>query len=180
MEWLDSTCYAAKESAEVMRACNAESDWGLRCVPYDATDLTLGLGGLSKPLVSDNALLKEVARQCLLQSIKRLLKEDVVLSGGQLEILEPDNVSGDVATLYFSNGDALRVSLLKKVTSTDVIRRGILAMDRMAKFDATWQHTLLVMPGLDIERPMYLTKSVTICSLEFSLIHTVLTALVGK
>jgi hypothetical protein len=53
-------------------------------------------------------------------------------------------------------------------------------MDRMAKFDATWQHTLLVMPGLDIERPMYLTKSVTICSLEFSLIHTVLTALVGK
>ncbi len=180
MEWLDSTCYAATESAQVQLACNAEWEWGLRCVPYDASDRTLGLGGLGKPLVSDKALLKEVARQCLLQTVKRLLKEDIVFVGGQLEILEPDGATGDVATVYFPHAHVLRICLLKKINSTDVIRRGILAMDRMGTSDSTWQHTLLVMPGLEIERPMFLTGSVTICSLEFSLIHAALTSLVGK
>lgn len=180
MDWLDSVCYAAKESAQVFLACDAETEWGLRCVPYDASDLTLGLGGLSKPLVSDNALLKEVARQCLLQTVKRLLKESPEFSGSQMEILEPANLASDVATVFFQNGNALRICLLKKVSSTDVIRRGILAMDRMDTPDATWQHTLLVMPGLEIERPMYMTASVTICSLEFSQIHAALTALLAK
>ena len=180
MEWLDSVCYAANCSAEVLSTCTDAPEWGLRCVQYDASDRTLGMGGLSKPLVSDNALLKEVARQCLLQTVKRLLKEDSSFSGTQIEILDPDNPKGDVATVYFPNGNALRVCLLKKVSSTDVIRRGILAMDRMAKPEATWQHAMLVMPGLEIKQPMYLTRNVTICSLEFSLIHAALSNLVAK
>ncbi len=180
MEWLDSTCYAATESSQVLFACNTNSKWGLRCVPYDASDSTLGLGGLGKPLVSDMALLKEVARQCLLQTIRRILKEDATFAGVQLEILEPGSAAGDVATVHFTNGNALRICLQKKVSTTDVIRRGILALDRMLQPGSNWKHTLLVMPGLEIKRPMYLTKNVTICSLEFSLIHSVLTTLFGK
>ena len=180
MEWLDSVCYAAKCSAEVLSTCSDAPEWGLRCVPYDTSDRTLGMGGLSKPLVSDSALLTEVARQCLLQSVERLLKEDSSFSGTEIEILDPDNPKGDVATVHFSNGNALRVCLLKNVSSTDVIRRGILAMDRMAKPEATWQHAILVIPGLEIKQPMYLTKNVTICSLEFSLIHAALSNLVAK
>ncbi len=106
MEWLDSVCYAAKCSAEVLSTCSDAPEWGLRCVPYDASDRTLGMGGLSKPLVSDSALLTEVARQCLLQSVKRLLMEDPSFSGTQIEILDPDNPKGDVATVHFSNGNA--------------------------------------------------------------------------
>jgi len=46
----------------------------------------------------------------------------------------------------------------------------------MAQPASTWQHTLLVMPGLEIERPMFLGKSVTICSLDFTMLHHALQA----
>lgn len=131
---------------------------------------------LAKPLVTDKAQRREVARQCLLQTLQCLLKEDSAFADVRVDVLEPDNTTGDVATLAFANGNATRICLLKKVSSTDVIRRGILAMDRMAQPASTWQHTLLVMPGLEIERPMFLGKIVTICSLDFTMLHHALQA----
>ncbi len=174
MEWLDSVCYAAKESHQVFLACEAEPQWGLQCVRYDASDLTLGMGGLSKPLVSDKTLRREVARQCLLETVKRIIMEASELVGAQLDIIEPDKTTRDVANLCLPNGVTTRVSLLKKISSTDVIRRGILAMDRMAAPDATWQRALLVMPGLEIEQPLRIFKSVTICSLDLAMLRMAL------
>ncbi len=176
MEWFDSVCFGSQSCAQVFQTCQDQPEWGIECVRYDASDRTLGLGGLGKPLVTDKALQREVARQCLLQTVKRLLHEDSALAQVQMDVLEPDSSTGDVATVAFPTGKTMRIGLLKKVSSTDVIRRGILALDRMAQPASTWQHALLVMPGLEIERPMFLSKSVTICSLDFSLLHQALQA----
>lgn len=176
MEWLDSVCYAAQSSAQIGQACEAEPEWGLGCTRYDATDQTLGLGGLGHAWLPDDALLKEVARQCLTQTITRLLKEDPDIQNAQMDLIEAAGNTRDIATVYSPNGGAMRVSLLKKVPRTDVIRRGILAMDRMNRPEATWQHALLVMPGLELEQPIFLSRSVTICSLEFSLVRAALLA----
>lgn len=176
MEWFDSVCFAAQTCAQVLQACLAQPEWGIECVCHDAADRTLGLGSLAKPLVTDKALRRELARQCLLQTIQCLLKEDSAFADVRVDVLEPDNTTGDVATLALANGNATRICLLKKVSRTDVIRRGILAMDRMAQPASTWQHTLLVMPGLEIERPMFLGRSVTICSLDCTMLHHALQA----
>ena len=180
MEWLDSVCYGAQATAQVQQACEAEPEWGLSCTRYDASDLTLGMDGLGQALVPDAALIEEVARQCLAQTIKRLLKEDANFKSGQMDLLEADTDIGDLATVYLSNGLSIRVSLLEKIPRTDVIQCGILAMDRMSHADANWQHALLVMPGLNAEQPIFMGKSVTICSLEFELIRTALLALVSE
>jgi hypothetical protein len=50
-------------------------------------------------------------------------------------------------------------------------------MERMSQSGTDWQHALLVMPGLDIERPIFMGRSVTICSLEFGVVRTALLAL---
>ena len=180
MEWLDAVCYAAQATSQVFQACDAEPEWGLRCSRYDASDQSLGMGGLAQALLPDGALIKEVARQCLAQTIRRLLKEDPDLQGGQMELIETDSNTRDVATVYLSHGLSVRVCLLKKVPRTDVIRYGILAMDRMGESDANWQHALLVMPGLDLDRPIFMAKNVTICSLEFGVVRGALLALLPK
>lgn len=178
MEWLDVVCFSARSTLEVMQSCEAEPEWRLSCTPYDATNQTLGLGGLSKAFLPDKALLKEVARQCLAQTIKRLIKEDPDFQNVQMEMIEDDTNTRDVAMVYAPSDLAIRVCLLKKVSRTDVIRSGIVAMDRMSQPDANWQHALLVMPGLAIERPIFMTKNVTICSLEFEMIRAALLDLV--
>ncbi|MDO8251187.1 MAG: hypothetical protein Q7T78_15910 [Rhodoferax sp.] len=180
MEWLDSVCYAAQATAQVRQACEAEPEWGLRCTRYDASDQTLGLGGLGQALLPDEALIEEVARQCLAQTIKRLLKEDPDFKDGQMDVMETGADNGDVATVYLPNGLSIRVCLLKKVSRPEVIQCGIHAMNRMSQTDATWQHALLVMPGLDLETPMVMGKSVTISSLEFGVIRAALLALVSQ
>lgn len=178
MEWLDAVCFSAQSTLQVLQACQAEPEWRLSCTPYDATNQTLGMGGLSKALLPDKALLKEVARQCLAQTINRLIKEDTDFQNVQMEMIEDSTNTRDVATVYVPNDLAIRVCLLKSVPRTDVIRSGIVAMDRMSQPDANWQHALLVMPGLEIESPIRMSKSVTICSLEFEMIRTALLAFV--
>lgn len=180
MEWFDSVSYAAQTTGQVRQACEAEPEWGLSCIRYDGSNQTLGMGGLGHDLLPDEALLKEVAKQCLAQTIKRLLKEDPDFKCGQMELVETGTETRDVATVYLSNGLTIRVCLLKRVPRTDVIRRGILALDRMNQPDSKWQHTLLVMPGLDIVHPIFMTNSVTICSLDFGLVHAALLALASK
>jgi hypothetical protein len=180
MEWLDSVCYAAQATAQVLKACEAEPEWGLSCSRYDASDLTLGLGGLGRVLVPDDDLIEEVARQCLVQTIQRLLKEDPDFESGQMDLIEAGTATGDVGTVDLSNGLAIRLCLLQKVSRSDAVQTGILAMTRMSQAGVNWQHALLVLPGLDIERPIFMGKSVTICSLEFGVIRAGLLALVSK
>jgi hypothetical protein len=184
MEWLDAVCYAAQATAQVRQACEAEPEWGLCCTPYDASDESLGLGGLSHALLPDEALIEEVARQCLVQSIQRLLKEDPDFESGQMELTETEtgagSENGDVATVHLSSGVTVRVCLLKKVSRPEVIQSGINAMTRMSQAGTNWQHALLVMPGLDVVQPMFMGKSVTISSLEFGVIRTALLALVPQ
>jgi hypothetical protein len=186
MEWLDSVCYAAQATAQVRQACEAEPEWGLCCTPYDASDQSLGLGGLSHALLPDEALIEEVARQCLVQTIQRLLKEDPDFESGQMELTETEmekatgSDTGDVATVYLAGDLSIRVCLLKKVSRSEVIQSGIRAMTRMSQAGTSWQHALLVMPGLDVAQPMFMGKSVTISSLEFGVIRAALLALVPE
>lgn len=39
--WLDAACYAASSTTQISRACAANPQWHLRCVPFDATDHSL-------------------------------------------------------------------------------------------------------------------------------------------
>lgn len=126
--------------------------------------------------VSDKALRKAVAKRRLLLMVTQVLQEDPEFLGARMDTLESDHATGEVATVVLPGGNVLQICLLKHVTSTDVIRRGILAMDRMAHPDARWQHALLVMPGLDIEQPMFMGKGVAICSLEFAMVRAAMCA----
>ncbi len=180
MEWLDAVCYAAKTTTQVRQACEDAPQWGLACTRYDATDQTLGMGGLGHTLLSDDALIREVAKQCLIQTIMMLLKEDPLLHLGHFDVIEDNQDAGYVATVGLPSGVCVRISMLKKVPRTEVIRFGILAMDRMKQPGADWQHALVVMPGLALERPMYLSKGVTISNLEFAMIRASLLALVPQ
>lgn len=39
--WLDAACYAASLTSDVGRACAANPQWHLRCIPFDASDHAL-------------------------------------------------------------------------------------------------------------------------------------------
>ncbi len=136
--------------------------------------LKVGMGA------ADKALRRAVAKRRLLGMVTQLLQEDPEFLGAHMDTQASDGSTGEVAAVVQPDGKALQICLLKHVTSTDVVRRGILAMDRMAHADTKWQHTLLVMPGLDIEQPMFMGKSVTICSLEFAMLRAAMCASLAK
>lgn len=142
MEWLDSVCYAAQETSQIHDACEAEPDWGLSCIGCDVSDPTSGMEDLGYALLPDAALTREVARPCLAQTIKSLLKEDPALLNGQMDLIEDGIDTRGVATVYLPGGLTIRVCLLLNIPRTDVIRCGILAQDRMDQPGANWQHTL--------------------------------------
>lgn len=39
--WLDAACYAASSTSQVSRACASNSQWHLRCIPFDGSDRAL-------------------------------------------------------------------------------------------------------------------------------------------
>lgn len=165
MTWLDAACYAAADPREVEAACESHPEWQLRCIRYDGSDATLsGLTGLIHAAENVGPLPAPILRDCLLELIKQILKCDPELVGAQIEATYHDG--DDVATLEIGSGRAVLVTLLPSVASTDAIRQGLLADQRMTEHYQSRVQCLLVAPDFQIDRPMFMTARVAITNME--------------
>lgn len=165
MTWLDAACYAAADPREVESACEAHPEWQLRCVRYDGSDTTLsGLTGLIHAAEKLGTLPAPVLRDCLLELLKQVLKSNPTLLGAQIEATFRDG--DDIATLEIGSDRAVLVTLLASVASTDAIRQGLLAHQRMTEQYKSRVQCLLVAPDLQIDRPMFLTARVAITDMD--------------
>ena len=162
---IDAACFAAADPREVESACNAHPEWQLRCVRYDGSDASLsGLNGLIRAAEKAGPLPAPVLRECLLELIKQILKNDPELLGAQIEATFREG--DDVATLEIGNGRAVLVTLLASVAANDAVRQGLLAHQRMTEHYKSQVQCLLVAPDLQIDRPMFMTARVAITDME--------------
>lgn len=165
MTWLDAACYAATDPREVETACQQHPEWQLRCIRYDGSDATLlGLAGLIRAVESVGPLPEPMMRDCLLELIKQILKHDPDQVGAQIDKIFHEG--DDVATLNLGLDRQVLVTALRNIASTDVVRQGLLAHHRMADKYKGWAQCLLVLPDLDIERPMFMTSLVAITNMD--------------
>lgn len=165
MTWLDAACYAAADPREVESACEEHPEWQLRCVRYDGSDATLsGLTGLIHAAEKVGPLPAPVLRDCLLELIKQILKNDPELVSAQIEATFHDG--DDLATLEIGTDRAVLVTLLASVVSTDAIRQALLAHQRMTEQYKSRVQCLLVAPDLQIDRPMFMTARVAITDMD--------------
>ncbi|MDP1647076.1 MAG: hypothetical protein Q8M01_02600 [Rubrivivax sp.] len=165
MGWLDAACYAASDPREIAAACQQHPEWQLRCIRYDGGDAALlGLAGLIRATENVDPLPAPVLRECLLELIRQILRSDPALELAQIETTCQEG--DDVATLEVGSERAVLVTLLPDVVSTDAVRQGQLAHQRMTDQFKGWVQCLLVAPSLQIERPMFLTARVAITDMD--------------
>ncbi len=165
MTWLDAACYAAADPREVVAACQQHPEWQLRCIRYDGGDATLlGLAGLIRAVESGTPLPEPMLRDCLLEIIKQILKNAPELAGAQID--SPRQEGEVVATLDLGSDRWVQVTVLRNIASTDVVRQGLLAHHQMAQKQTGPAQCLLVVPDLDIDRPMFMTSRVTITDMD--------------
>jgi hypothetical protein len=165
MTWLDAACYAASDPREVEMACEQHPEWRLHCIRYDGSDATLvGLGGLIRAAEKAGPLPEPIMRDCLLEIIRQILKNDPELVGDQIETTFHEG--DDVAKLELGLDRAALVTLLRNIASTDVVRQGLLAHHRMTDQHKGWAQCLLVLPDLEIDLPMFFTSRVVITNMD--------------
>ena len=167
MTWLEAACYAASDPRDVEAACQQHPEWQLRCIRYDGGDITLlGLAGLIRAAERIGPLPDLIVRDCLLELIRQILKNDPVLVGAQIDKTFRD--SNDVASVDLGFDRQVLVTMLKNIVATDVVRHGLLAHHRMMDKRSEWTQCLLVLPDLDIdiEQPMFMTSRVAITSMD--------------
>ena len=165
MTWLDAACYAASDPREVQTACEQHPEWLLRCVRYDGSDATLlGLAGLIRAAEKVGPLPEPIMRDCLLEIVKQILKNDPELVDAQIETTFHEG--DDVAKLELGLDRAVLVTLRRNITSTDVVRQGLLAQYRMTDQHKGWAQCLLVLPDLKIDQPMFVTSRVVITNMD--------------
>ncbi len=165
MAWLDAACYAAADPSEVDAACHQHPEWRLRCVRYDASDANLlELAGLIRAAEATGSFPPTLMRDCLLEMIRQILKNDPDLAAGQIESISQNG--DDVATLDLGLDRAVVIALLTNIASTDVVPQGVLAHHRMAAMRNPQTQCLLVLPNLQINQPTFLTPRVAITNLD--------------
>jgi hypothetical protein len=165
MTWLEAACYAATDPREVESACQQHPEWQLHCIRYDGGDITLlGLAGLIRAAERIDPLPESVVRDCLLELIKQILRNDPVLAGAQIDKAFRDG--DNVASLDLGSERQVQVTVLRNIAATDLVREGLLAHHRMTDKRSGWTQCLLVLPDLDIERPMFMTSRVAITSMD--------------
>jgi hypothetical protein len=165
MTWLDAVCYAAADPHEVETACQEHPEWQLRCIPYDGGDGTLlGLAGLIRAAERVDPLPEPIMRDCLLELIKQILMNVPDLVGAQIN--STFHEGNDVATLELGVDREVLVTVLRNIASTDVVRQGLLAQHRMTEQYKGWGQCLLILPDLDIGRPMFMTSRVAITNFD--------------
>lgn len=165
MTWLDAACYAATDPVQVEAACRQHPEWRLQCIGYDGSDATLlGMGALIRAAEKVNAMPEPVMRDCLLELIKQILKNEPELVGAQIESTFPDG--NDVATLDLGLDTEVLVTLHAGIVSTDMIREGLLAHHRMSDQSGGWAQCLLVLPEIELDHPVFMTSRVVITNLN--------------
>lgn len=175
MTWLDAACYAATDPREVEAACQEHPEWHLRCIRYDGGDaVLLGLGGLIRAAERGTPVPEPLLRDCLLEIIKQILKNDPTLADAQIDATL--HAEDEVATLELGLDRVVRLTLLTNIPSNDVVRQGLLAHHRMTEGHNGWAQCLLVIPDLEIDQPMFVTPRVAITAMDPAQIRA---ALVG-
>lgn len=179
MIWLDAACYAAADTREVAEACRQHPECQLRCIQYDGSDATLlGSAGLIRAVERVDPLPELITRDCLLELVKQILKNDATLVDAQIDtVLHAD---GDVATLDIAMDRQVFVTLLMNVAPTDVIRQGLLAHHRMTDRNKGWTQCLLVLPDLDLERPIFMSSRVVITNMNPDHVRASLVRMTGR
>ena len=179
MAWLDAACYVAGDPREVDAACRQHPEWRLRCVRYDASDANLlELAGLIRAAETTGSFPQTLMRDCLLEMIRQILKNDPDLAAGQIESIS--QMGDDVATLDLGPDCAVVVTLLTSVASTDVLPQGVLAHHRMAAMSNAQAQCLLVLPNLQINQPTFLTPRVAITNLDTDHIRSSLVRMASR
>lgn len=165
MNWLDAACYAAADPREVDAACQQHPEWRLRCVRYEGSDADLlGLAGLIRATETTDPFPETLMRDCLLEIIRQILKNDVELTACQID--STFQQGDDVATLDLGLDRTVVVTLLTNIASTDVVRQGVLAHQRMTAPSNARTQCLLVLPNLQINQPSVLTPRVVISNMD--------------
>ena len=180
MEWLDSVCYVSRSTQEVAKACDAAPEWGLQCVRYDASDATIGLDGLVRSPQLDRSFGYPAIRYCLVETIRRVLGTHERLAVGQIEGMFDAGAENEVAWVYLPGDRIVLVKFLTDIASTDVVRQGLLALDRRLLASGRYTHSLLVVGGLPLRAPIFLTNTVTISTPDFDQIRAALVGLIDQ
>jgi len=165
MTWLEAACYAATDPREVETACQQHPEWQLRCMRYDGGDIALlGLAGLIRAAERVGPLPESSLRDCLLELIKQIIRNDPALAGAQIDKTFHDG--DDVASLDLGFDRQVLVTLLSNTKAADLLREGLWAHHRMMDKQSGWTQCMLVLPHLDIEQPIFVTSRVAISSMD--------------
>jgi hypothetical protein len=183
MGWLDAACYAASRCHQVRLACHQHPEWDLRCEPFDSSDAALmSLRSLVRAASEHAALPPALLRECARMAVQRLLREEPRLAGGQFESVHTDDAD-DLGVVEMPVGTRVLVSVRHQVRPTQAVSLGVLAHYRMAAMvqgKASADRCLLVLPNLELHRPMTMTPRTAIANLDPLVLRDALFRLVSN
>lgn len=169
MGWLDAVCFASSRCLQVSQACREHPEWDLRCEPFDGGDASLAaLRSLVRVASGDVPLPARLVRACVWVTVDRLVREEPRLAGGQLRPIQSGDVD-DLGVVESASGARVLVSVRHGVRPTQAASLGVLAHYRMearAHGDAQADRCLLVLPELELKRPMAMTPRAAIANLD--------------
>ena len=117
-------------------------------------------------------------RDRLLEALKKILGYDPELVEAHIESVLRDQ--DDVALLQLGSDRPVLVTLLPEVAPTDVVRQGMLAHQRRVNARANWIQCLLVLPDLQLERPMLLSHRVAVTNVDPELVRASLVCMAKR
>lgn len=167
--WLDATCFAAKSAEQVSACCREHPEWYLRCEPFDGSDADLAaLHALLLASSAPVALQASLVRECARVAISRILRGEPHFTGAQL-VDCGDDESDDLGIVELHAGAPLLIMQRHGVRSTQAASLGVLTHDRMvsmAQGAGRPDRCLLILPDLELHRPMAMTQRVVIANLS--------------
>ena len=167
--WLDAVIFASTRCLQVSQACREHPEWDLRCEPFDGSDASLAaLRSLVQVASGDSPLPAMLMRECVWMAVDRLVREEPRLASGQLRPIQSGDVD-DLGVVESASGARVLVSVRHGVRPTQAASLGVLAHYRMearAQGDAQADRCLLVLPELELMRPMAMTRRAAIANLE--------------
>ena len=115
-------------------------------------------------------------RQRLVEMIEHLAAHAPELGVGHVEVTLPAKTTGsdDVGLLRLGTHRMVHLTLLPDADPSVAVVEGLRAHHRATTGHGGWCIELVVMPRLQIERPMMLTSLVTITGLDASVIRQAL------
>jgi hypothetical protein len=115
-------------------------------------------------------------RKRLVELIERLATRDPELVVGHIEVAPcaQSAASDDVGLLRLGTHRTVHLTLLPDADPTLAIVEGLRAHHRATRGHSGWHIELIVMPRLQIERPIMLTSRVAIANLDASVIREAL------